>query len=217
MRVLVSMRDLHISHAVPTRRKEHCMSVQPRTFGVLAIAACLAAPSVMSQDGPVTLEAVAVSLGDISRPSGTAPLTIRINRWSTDEERNQLRDVMVEKGDDRLLQALQRTKPVGNLSTTGSLGWDIHYAHQVALPDGGRRIVFATDRPMSFAERAGGGRSRDYEYLLGEVRVGPDGKGQGKLVPRANISYDAEGRTLIIENYDSQPVRLSNVRLSARK
>jgi hypothetical protein len=188
------------------------------TLGLLAVAAaCLAAPSVLSQDAPLTLEAVAVSLGDISRRSGTAPITIRINRWSTEEERTQLRDAMVEKGDDSLLKALQRTEPVGNLSTTGSLGWDIHYAHQVALPGGARRIVFATDRPMSFAERVGGARSRDYEYLLGEVRVGPDGKGQGKLVPRANVTYDSEGRTLTIENYDSQPVRLSNVRLTARK
>jgi hypothetical protein len=177
----------------------------------------LASPPVTAQDAPLTLEAVAVSLGDISRASGTTPVTIRINRWSTDEERDQLRDAMVEKGDDSLLEALKRLKPVGNLSTTGRLGWDVHYAHQVALPDGARRIVFATDRPMSFAERTSGARSRDYEYLLGEVRVGADGKGQGKLVPRANVTYDSEGRTLTIENYDSQPVRLSNVRLTARK
>ena len=172
---------------------------------------------VAAQDVPLTLEAVAVSLGNISRASGTTPVTIRINRWSTDEERNQLKDAMVEKGDDSLLEALKRLKPVGNLSTTGRLGWDIRYAHQVALPDGARRIVFATDRPMSFAERVSGARSRDYEYLVSEVRVGADGKGQGKLVPRANVTYDSEGRTLTIENYDSQPVRLSNVRLTARK
>ena len=85
------------------------------------------------------------------------------------------------------------------------------------LPGGGERIVFATDRPMSFAERASGARSRDYEYLVGEVRVGPDGKGQGTLVPRANVMYDADNQTLTVENYDSQPVRLTNVRVSARK
>jgi hypothetical protein len=49
------------------------------------------------------------------------------------------------------------------------------------------------------------------------MRVGPDGKGQGTLVPRASVMYDPEGRTLTVENYDSQPVRLTNVRVSARK
>jgi hypothetical protein len=158
-----------------------------------------------------------VSLGGTTSRSGSAPITIHIERWSTDEEGSRLKDVLTEKGDDRLLEALQHAKPVGNISVTGNLGWDIHYAHAVTLPSGGRRIVFATDRPMSFAERTGASRSRDYEYLVGEMRVGPDGKGQGTLVPRASVMYDPEGRTLTVENYDSQPVRLTNVRVSARK
>lgn len=186
-------------------------------IALMSVAAVVSAQRVSAQDVPLTLEAVAVSLGDISRASGTAPVTIRIDRWSSDEERNRLKDAVVEKGDDHLLKALQKTKPVGRLAASGSLGWDIHYAHQVALPGGGRRIVFATDRPMSFAERTAGARSRDYEFLVGEVRVGPDGKGQGTLVPRANVMYDDENRTLTIENYDTQPVRLTNVRLTARR
>lgn len=188
------------------------------TVSVLMIAtAFLAPPRVPAQDAPLTLEAVAVSLGEISRPSGTTPITIRIDRWSTDQDRDRLKDAVVEKGDGALLKALQDTKPVGNISTSGSVGWDIHYAHQVMIPGGGRRIVFATDRPMSFAERTSGARSRDYEYLVGEIRVGADGKGEGKLVPRANVVYDSENRTLTIENYDTRPVSLANVRLTARK
>ena len=175
-----------------------------------------AAPAPTPLDAPVILDAVAVSLGDVNRPSGTTPITIHINHWSTDEDRDLLKAALVEKGDDALLKALQHAKPVGNLSRTGSLGWDIHYAHQVMLPSGGRRIVFATDRPMSFAERASNARSADYQYLLGEIRVGPDGKGEGKLVPRANVTYDGEGGTLTVENYDTQPVRLTGVRLSSK-
>ena len=186
-------------------------------IALMIVAAVVSAHRASAQEVPLTLEAVAVSLGDISRPSGTASMTIQIDRWSSDEDRNRLKDTVVEKGGDQLLKALQKTKPVGRLAVSGSLGWDIHYAHQVALAGGGRRIVFATDRPMSFAERAGGTRSRDYEYLVGEVRLGPDGKGQGTLVPRANVRYDDENRTLTIENYDTQPVRLTNVRLSARR
>lgn len=32
-----------------------------------------------------------------------------------------------------------------------SLGYDLHYASQTLLPDGGRRIVIATDRPIGSA------------------------------------------------------------------
>jgi len=188
------------------------------TAPALLIAAASFAPRVVTaQDAPVTIEAVAVSLGGPTMRSGTAQVTLRIDRWSTDADLAKLKDAVVEKGDDALLSALQHAKPVGNLSTNGGLGWDIHYAQRVALPGGGWKISFATDRPMSFGERVNSTRSRDYEYLLGEVRVGADGKGDGKLVPRASVMYDAENNTLSIENYDSVPVRLSNVRLTTNK
>ena len=185
------------------------------TAPVLLIAATSLSPRlVAAQDVPVTIDAVAVSLGGPTMRSGTAQVTLRIDRWSTDAERAALKDAVVEKGDDALLSALQHTKPVGTLSTNGSLGWDLHYAQRVALPDGGWRIVFATDRPMGFGERVSGARSRDYEYLLGEIRVGADGKGEGKLVPRAKITYDRERKAIEIEDYASQPVRLTQVRAS---
>jgi hypothetical protein len=184
---------------------------------LLVAAVSLSPRLVAAQDGPVTIEAVAVSLGGPTMRSGTAQVTLRIDRWSTDADLAKLKDAVVEKGDDALLSALQRTKPVGTLSTNGGLGWDIHYAQRVALPGGGWRIAFATDRPMGFGERVSGTRSRDYEYLLGEIRVGADGKGEGKLVPRASVMYDTENETLTIENYDSVPVRLSNVRLIPEK
>jgi hypothetical protein len=183
----------------------------------LAAAVVLSSRPAPAQELPLTIDAVAVSMGGTTSRSGTSPITIRIDRWSTDAESAGLRDAVVEKGDEKLLEALQHAKPVGNISITGHLGWDLHYARAVTLPSGGRRIVFATDRPMSFAERTSAARSTDYEYLVGEVRVGPDGKGQGTLVPRANVMYDTDARTLTVENYDSQPVRLTNVRLSANK
>ena len=130
------------------------------TAPVLLLAAASLSPrTVAAQDVPVTIEAVAVSLGGPTMRSGTAQVTLRIDRWSTDQDLARLKDAVVEKGDDALLNALQRTKSVGRLSTDGSLGWDIHYAQRVALPGGGWRIAFATDRPMGFGERINGTRS----------------------------------------------------------
>jgi hypothetical protein len=189
-----------------------------RTLATALVAALvLSSRPAPAQEPPLTIDAVAVSMGGTTSRSGTASITIHIDRWSTDAERSGLKDTLIEKGDDKLLGALRRTKPVGNVAVTGNLGWDLHYAHSIPLPSGGQRIVFATDRPMSFGERTSGARSGEYEYLVGEVRVGADGRGQGTLVPRANVTYDADGRTLTVENYDSQPVRLTNVRVSGRK
>src|SRR5215831_8236200 len=61
---------------------------------------------------------------------GTGTLEIVVNRWSTDAERNQLVSVLVEKGESKLLDALQSTKKVGYIRSVNSIGWDLHYAHR---------------------------------------------------------------------------------------
>jgi hypothetical protein len=87
----------------------------------------------------------------------------------------------------------------------------LQYARQTSYGDGARRIVIATDRPMSFWEASNQPRSADYEFLLMEIRLDKDGKGEGKLVPLAQISYNEVSRTVEIENYGSEPVRLTKV------
>jgi hypothetical protein len=52
--------------------------------------------------------------------------------------------------------------------------------------------------------------------MVCEMRLGPDGKGEGKLVTAAKVSYDKEKRQLEIENYGNEPVRLTQV-VAAKK
>ena len=109
----------------------------------------------------------------------------------------------LEKGFDELVGYIRRQG--------GGLGWDLQFARRTDLPGGGHRVVFATDRPMSFTERSTNPRSADYEFLFGEIRIGPDGKGEGKVVPMARIEYDEQSRSIQIENYATEPVRLTQV------
>ena len=187
---------------------------------VLALAGCLAGAvlagrSLLAQDAekpkPLHMTAFAVNLSGVgaARPQ---TLQIVIERWSTDEERKKLLDTLVEKGGDKLLDAVQDIEPrAGFIRTTSSLGWDIQYARESELPSGGRRIVFATDRPISFQEARNQPRSADYEFMVCEIRLGPDGKGEGKLAAGTKISWDKEKKSIEIENYGQQPVRLTQV------
>jgi hypothetical protein len=175
-------------------------------------------PGSQAADKPVlTLRATAIDPGAATpmgqRPAGVGTLEIAINQWTTDAQHARLAAVLAEKGSQDLMDALDDLRPAGYIRTPTSLGWDIHYARQIALPDGGRRIIFATDRPMSFWEFWQRPRSAEYEYLLGEVRLGPDGRGSGTLVPAARIDYHEASRTIEVENYASQPVRLTEVHI----
>jgi hypothetical protein len=162
-------------------------------------------------------DAVAMNTSNVGK-RGLTRLQITIERWSSDAERDKLHAALVEKGTEGLLSALQDIKPrAGTISTTGSLGWNIQFAQQVELPTGSRRVIFATDRPMSFREEWTRDRSTDYQFMLAELRVGPNGKGEGKLVPRASITWNDATRTIEIENYANEPVRLSEVTMRKPK
>jgi hypothetical protein len=161
---------------------------------------------------PLKLTSFAVNLdAPVGAPS-SGRLDITINRWSTDGERDRLLQALQEKGTDRLLEALQKVSPpVGVIRSEGSLGWDLSYARIHPGEDGGYRLVFATDRPIGFAEAANRTRSSEYEFMLSEIHLDRNGQGQGKLAVRAKVTWDEKTKTIEIENYDIEPIRLTKV------
>lgn len=185
-----------------------------RLFVALAV---LAVPPAFPVNSPakdsalLSMRAFAVNMGGGGR-TNAGTIDIVVERWTTDEERAKLRGVLIEKGSDALLDALQDLKPrAGYVRTSQSLGWDVQFAREIPLPEGGRRIILATDRPMSFVERRNQPRSADYEYLLIEARLDKDGKGQGKMAGAAKVTFNKETNTLEIENYGIEPVRLTEI------
>jgi hypothetical protein len=196
----------------------HRSKVSAVTAVLLAGSLAYGASRSRAADQPVLqLRATAIDPG-AATPTGARPpvagtLEIVVNHWTTDAQHARLASALTEKGSDGMLDDLKDLPAAGYIRTPTSLGWDIHYARQVPLPDGGRRIIFATDRPMTLWELWRQPRSANYEYLLGEVRLGPDGRGTGTLVPAARIDYDTPTRTIEVENYASEPVRLTEVRV----
>lgn len=159
-----------------------------------------------------TFTANAVALGSSRRPTTTAHVKITIDRWSMEDERRRLVSAFTEGGDDSLLKELRKMKPLGRISTPDSIGYDLRYAHQIPLASGGRRILIATDRPLSYWESVNRPRSVDYPYTFVEMRLDASGKGQGKMTVATKVN--AFGDTIELENYDLTPAHLANIRTS---
>jgi hypothetical protein len=179
----------------------------------LALGAALLAPGPDSRAAdaePILhLRAFAVDLNNGSR---TGTIDIVIERWSTAEEIEKLQAISVESGDDRMLEALRKIRPrCGYARAETSLGWDVYMAQQAPLPGGGQKIVVATDRPVSFWELRNPTRLNEYKFSLAEVRLGSDGKGEGKAIPFAQLRWNPDTKTFEVENYQQLPVRLSQV------
>jgi hypothetical protein len=175
-----------------------------------ALGVILAASTAMAKDPPelLRLRAFAVNINN-ALPTNT--INIVIERWSTPEEAAKLKAVLVEEGDEKLLSALQKTKPrCGYARTSNSLAWELYFAREIPLPDGGRKIVLATDRPVGMWEaRSSGGAG--YQFSLAEIRLPREGKGQGKAIRHAHLSFNQEKNTLEIANFENEPVRLNEV------
>jgi hypothetical protein len=152
----------------------------------------------------------AVAIVNNIRASGAGIVQIDITRWSTAAERASLLATLKKNGADKLLDALQDTKPVGIIKTPDSLGYDLHYANQTPLPDGGRRIVIATDRPISFWEAANRPRTIDYPFTVIQMEIDKDGKGRGTMSYATKII--PAGDTIVLENFSNQPVMLTEIK-----
>ncbi len=151
----------------------------------------------------------------VANMSGFGPPTsetvqIGIERWSTDAEREELRTELVENGQEGLLRTLRKLPRVGYIRTLSSIGWDLHYASEVRTGRS-RRILIATDRPISFWEASNRPRTIDYPFTLIELRIGPKGEGEGKMTIATKVTWNARDRVVELENYGSQPAHLLGV------
>jgi hypothetical protein len=160
---------------------------------------------------PERFVAMAVNMSGVGR-TGATTVEIAVNRWSSDTDRDRLRTTLLEQGPGKLLKVLQDLPRVGYFRTPNSVGYDLHFARRTPLPDGGERVVLATDRRIGFWEAANQPRSIDYPFTLIEMRLNADGEGEGKLSLATKITIDSDSKTVVLEDYGTQPVQLTSVK-----
>jgi len=170
-----------------------------------------AGPAVGQTEGaPEEFSAFAINMGALTGGTGaTAQLIMTVNRWSTAAERDAMFTTLKEKGQEALLKQLSRAKRVGSLRTPNSIGYDIRLSMVETGKDGGRRVLLVTDRPVGFLEATYRPPSIDYPFTVIDMQIPPSGRGQGTMSIAAKII--PAGKTVLIENYDTQPVQLNRI------
>ena len=188
--------------------------VRRRTLAVLGsgLAAMMAAGAAFAADPLERFTAFAVDPSAQAAGSRTGTVDISIDHWSSDAERDRLLSAIREGGTDSLLRELQKIKkPAGYIQTPGNVGYPIRFARQIPTSDGGRRVLLGTDRPISFLEASNPSVTSQYPFMIVDLRLDAKGEGQGRLLPLARVTADPD-HVVDIENYTSEPVRLSKVR-----
>jgi hypothetical protein len=124
-----------------------------------------------------------------------------------------------------LTAAIGKGPTVGYIWTNDVTGYSIKYAYHAPLPDGGERIILATDRRLG-AHTAGwklvtGAGTpaeaplTDYEFTLIEIRLDPKGLGEGKTSLTTKVVVDDSvpgAKTVALDNYAAAPAIFKNVK-----
>jgi hypothetical protein len=188
-----------------------------RTLRVVSVLTTIAAtfilaggPSVAAQRSalPEHFHALAVQMG-ASPGQVSVPIDLTVTRWSTPSERDTVMSTILEQP-KKLVEVLQKMPSVGRLSGVGDVGYDLRYAENTSS-GGTDRIVLMTDRPVGFAEAQDSGRTLDYRITVIELRVGSNGKGEGKVAVAAKLTTDRKTKQLTVEDWNISPVRLQSL------
>ena len=200
------------------------LSVRPILAIAFAAAVCLAvSPRPDAAGTAAVIEHFVARAPSESNPAAPGSrIEIMIERWSTDEERDNLRETLLQRGPDALLSALQKVlkRPAGVVVIPGIPGAGARVRTRQARnvlfvrdieTQKGRQVIIATDQYLAFGEPTKSWSS-DYEFTLIDIRFGPDGKGVGKLALAANAVYNKDTKLIEVDNYSAEPVRLIEVR-----
>ena len=192
------------------------MQLQKLSWMVLAISPLglqmgAAEDTISSSDLPQTYSATA--FGQSGAAAGKSfGLTVYITGWTSDEQVQEFAATLKNSGPNGLVSSLEKTKDVGRLAPTGSVGSGFRIARIRQIPDAGFRIIMATNRPISFPELYNATRSRDYQFGIVVLNVDKSGKGTGTFAPACKVKFNKKGE-LEIEHYGQKPFRLANVYL----
>ena len=155
----------------------------------------------------------ATAMGTSTQMGRIVNIDLRINEYSTAEDRAVLLQVFSEKGSEGLANAVDKMKSKGRISITGTLGYDVNFIRTFPMPDGGRKIRFLTDRPITFGEAWGMTRSMDYALSMGEIIISPDKKkNSGMLYPAARLLLDEKDKEITLETFQN-PWKLENIQV----
>jgi hypothetical protein len=140
-------------------------------------------------------------------------MSIDLDRWSTNAERDQLVKAIAENGPEKLLDAFREVGRIGTVSWPGGLEYTVRYARRSQRPDGSD-IVFVVDRPL-WVWWDVTMPSTPYEFTVIQMRLGKDGSGEGRVSLGVPVASD-QTLGVALSDYVKAPAVLADVRRDQR-
>jgi hypothetical protein len=163
-----------------------------------------------AQKLPKSIMIQATAMGTSTQLGRVVSVNLIIKEITSDEERAGMLQAFQQKGNEGLVNALDKMKSKGRMSVTGTLGYDIAYIKLFPQSDGSTVLRMVTNRPLRFGEVWADTRTTDYELSGVEIRLSKDRKkNTGTLYPATRFKINKKNE-LELELYQN-PWNLVNI------
>jgi hypothetical protein len=164
-------------------------------YGWMLVGLLIVATTLAYARGPKseTIEASATGTG--TQMGQEIGVTLDIYEFSTPEDKQILLDAFAKGQNQGLVNALSKMRAVGHCSITGTLGYDVSYIRMTNTPTG-RKIVFVTNRQITFGEAFFDAQSQAFNLTAGEFELNDTdkNKSEGTVYPAAQLTIDKQGQ-----------------------
>src|SRR5438874_11730150 len=190
---------------------------------VCAAAVCLAfGPKPNAATTSPIIAHFAAKAPYVGDPGAPAHIDIMIERWSTDKDLENLRGALVKDGGPGLLPVLQGmirragVVLIPGVQASGARArlrhpFNVYFARQIESPKG-RQVILGADHYLAFGQPTSHW-PEDFEFSLVDIRIGPDGKGVGKVARAGNIVYNKDAKIIEFADFGKAPAQLTEVKL----
>lgn len=176
--------------------------------GLLAIAAgTLVMAAHVAAQPALTFTAMA----SVKTPSasGSRPVTIRIDRFVPDADRDALLATVKAHKPGETLRALTSREDIGYIQV-GDKRVPIKFAYARPVGDG-RMITVMTAQPILFFSADGKTKPKEgFDLGLALLVLDARDTGEGELAPAAKVAINKDG-AIVTEEYGSEMVRLEKI------
>lgn len=165
--------------------------------------------------GPETFQVTATASGRNAAGTLTVPMTIRIDRYTSEHARTAMTDGLKYRGYPGFVAALRDAPVVGSLEVGGQK-FAIRWARQE--PKGaGRTITIVTEKPVYFVGlgKPGAKSPAGYEVAVAKLDLDASGAGDGIMAAAARVK-PRDVTDVQIDDYAEAPLKLTVVRPSPR-
>lgn len=157
----------------------------------------------------------ALNIGGDAGPVATL-VQIDIDRWSTQDEHNQLAGPLPGNGQSDAASVLRHLPRVGMIRALDLAGDPIYYARTTTAADKSEHIMLIGIRPMRAFERAMGVNMSAFPFSVIDLTVDASGRGSGTITLAATLTGAPEKPIGVVPDRIVERVRLTSVKRAGK-